>query len=114
MRNFLNVKVYSDHIFTMFKSCRLRGNANCSEEIYRNICVCKECDVFSGMVLLLVHCSLAKVTVDTQSQVLEKRGQKMIEYSMQLVRRMNCRRILGKQVILNWRKLEHSLPQDRV
>jgi len=114
MRNFLNVKVYSDHIFTMFQSCRLRGNANCSEVIYRNICVCKECDVFSGMVLLLVHCSLAKVTVDIQSQVLEKRGLKMIEYSMQLVRRMNCRRILGKQVILNWRKLEHSLPQDRV
>jgi len=80
--------------------------------IYRNFC--KECDVFPGMVLLLVQCSLAKVTVDIQSQVLEKRGLKMTEYSMQLVRRMNCRHILGKKEILNWRKLEHSLPQDRV
>jgi len=96
MRNFLNVKVYSDRIFTMFKSCLLRGNSNCSEVIYRNICVCKECDVFSGTVHLLVQCSLAKVTVDIQSQVLEKRGLKMTEYSMQLVRRMNCRHILGK------------------
>lgn len=96
MRNFLNVKIYSDHIFTVFKSGLLRVSAICLEVIYGNICVCTECDVFSGMVLLLVQCSLVKVTVDILSQVLEKRGLKMTEYSMQLVRRMNYLRILGK------------------
>jgi hypothetical protein len=41
MRNFPNVKVYSDHIFTVFKSGLLRVNANCLEVIYGNICVCR-------------------------------------------------------------------------
>jgi hypothetical protein len=45
---------------------------------------------------VFVQCSVVRVTVDMQSQVQEKRDLKMTEYSMQLVRRMNCRPILGK------------------
>jgi hypothetical protein len=45
---------------------------------------------------VLVMCSVVRVTVDIHLQVQEKRDLKMTEYSMQLVRRMNYRPILGK------------------
>jgi hypothetical protein len=61
---------------------------------------CKACDVFSGIVLLLVQCSVVKVIVGIQLQILEKKYPKMTEYSMQLVRQMNCRRILGEYIMI--------------
>jgi hypothetical protein len=89
--------MYRDHTFTVFKLGFFEVNVNCSKVTCRNIFfVCKECDVFPGMALLHAQCSHAKVTVDIQLQVLEKRGLKMTEYSTQLVRLMNCRHILGK------------------